>query len=45
MVFPIIWGTGKRLFADGDTVRLTLVDTRTFGSGVLLHTYQPAQRA
>lgn len=44
MVFPIIWGKGKRLFSDGDTLNLKLVDTKTFGSGVMTHTYQPAQK-
>jgi dihydrofolate reductase len=43
MVFPIVVGSGKRLFADGleETV-LRLVDTTTFGSGVVVLTYQPA---
>jgi dihydrofolate reductase len=41
MIFPIIWGKGKRLFPDGDTASLKLIDTKTFGSGVMTHTYQP----
>ncbi len=43
MIFPVVVGGGVRLFADdlAKTV-LTLVDTRTFSSGVVLLTYQPA---
>jgi dihydrofolate reductase len=45
MVFPIILGTGKRLFGDGsDTTVLRLVEAKTFSSGVVLLTYQPARR-
>ncbi len=43
MVFPAVVGSGKRLFADGsDTKVLRLVETKTFGSGVVILTYQPA---
>jgi dihydrofolate reductase len=39
MVFPIIVGSGKRLFEDGsETSVLRLVDTKTFGSGVVILT-------
>jgi hypothetical protein len=42
MVSPIVVGSGKRLFREGsDTKVLRLVETETFGSGVVL-TYQPA---
>ena len=42
MVFPIVLGSGKRLFRDGnDTKHLRLVETRPFSSGVVLLTYQP----
>jgi dihydrofolate reductase len=44
MVFPIVVGSGKRLFRDGsDTIVLRLVETKTFGSGVVV-TYQPAAK-
>jgi len=44
MVFPIVVGRGKRLFGDGiDTTVLELVDTKAFGSGVVVLTYRPAQ--
>lgn len=43
MVFPVVLGSGKRLFGDGvDTKVLRLVDTKAFGSGVVVLTYQPA---
>jgi dihydrofolate reductase len=40
-IFPLVLGTGKRLF--GDTyVPLELVEQRSLGAGVQLATYQPA---
>ena len=46
MVFPVVLGSGKRLFHDEiDTSHLRLVDTRTFGSGVVLLTYEPLKEA
>lgn len=42
MVYPVILGSGKRLFRDRiDTHHLRLVGSRTFGSGVVLLTYVP----
>jgi dihydrofolate reductase len=41
MVFPIVLGSGKRLFADtSETTRLALTESRTVGDGVLLLTYR-----
>jgi dihydrofolate reductase len=42
MVFPVVLGTGKRLFADGgDLVPLNLAETRQVGpDGVVILTYQ-----
>jgi dihydrofolate reductase len=43
MVHPIVVGSGKRLFEDGgDRKPLELVDSQTFGTGVLYLTYRPA---
>jgi dihydrofolate reductase len=42
MVHPIILGGGKRLF-EGDQRSLELVDSKTFATGVLYLTYEPAQ--
>jgi dihydrofolate reductase len=44
MVHPIVVGSGKRLFEDGsDQKALQLGDSKTFSTGVLYLTYQPAQ--
>jgi len=43
MVHPIVVGSGKRLFEEGgDQKALELVDSKTFGTGVLYLTYRPA---
>jgi dihydrofolate reductase len=43
MVFPIVVGSGKRLFEDDfETTVLELVETKTFGSGVVVLSYRPA---
>jgi class 3 adenylate cyclase/dihydrofolate reductase len=45
MVFPVVLGSGKRLFHDAtDVTHLQLVDTRNFASGVTVLTYRPADR-
>ena len=42
MVFPIVLGSGKRLFREErDISHLRLVETMAFGSGVVLLTYEP----
>ena len=42
-VFPIVLGSGKRLFRDVDGVRrLSLVDSKTTSTGGVLLTYRPA---
>jgi dihydrofolate reductase len=43
MVHPIVLGSGKRLFEDGvDREVLELVDSKTFGTGVVSLTYRPS---
>jgi dihydrofolate reductase len=44
MIFPLVLGSGKRLFGDGSgtTKALRLADTKTFASGVVVLTYEPA---
>lgn len=45
MVFPIVVGSGKRLFGDGlDTTILELVDTKVFDSGVVDLAYRPTEQ-
>ena len=42
MVFPVILGSGKRLFGEtADKTSLQLVSSRTVGDGVAILTYQP----
>jgi dihydrofolate reductase len=42
-VFPVFAGGGQRLFDGFDTTHLNLVDTTTFGSGIVVHTCSPEQ--
>jgi dihydrofolate reductase len=43
MVFPVVLGTGKRLFGEtSDKKPLRLVDSRVVGDGVAILTYEPA---
>ncbi len=45
MVFPVVLGSGQRLFGDGieETV-LELVGTDTFSTGVVVLSYRPAEK-
>src|SRR5437763_16930610 len=44
MVFPVVLGSGKRLFPDGDEKKaLKLVASKTIPSGVVVLTYQPSR--
>jgi dihydrofolate reductase len=44
MVFPVVLGSGKRLFKDNNEMKtLKLVDKKTFRSGAVELTYQPAK--
>jgi dihydrofolate reductase len=41
--YPVVLGSGKRLFGDGSVpAALRLVGTKTTGTGVVIHVYQPA---
>src|SRR6185312_5444710 len=43
LVFPVLIGTGKRIFADGTPpCELALVSTKSVGSGVIISTYKPS---
>jgi len=43
LVFPVLLGTGKRLFAEGTPPReLALVSTKAVSSGVIISTYKPS---
>ena len=44
MVFPVVLGSGKKLFPDSPDKRsLELVDTRAFSTGVQVNAYRPAE--
>jgi class 3 adenylate cyclase len=45
LLFPIVLGSGKKLFRDGDTRYMELVETRRFDSGVVLLIYRPRSDA
>ena len=43
LVFPVLLGTGKRIFAEGTPPReLALVSTKAAPSGVIISTYRPS---
>jgi len=44
LVFPLVLGSGLRLFKDGSKTALKLVETKTFSSGVVAHIYQPDRK-
>jgi dihydrofolate reductase len=45
-VFPIVLGTGKRLFAAvPDKLRLALRESRTVGNGMAILIYEPERAA
>lgn len=43
-VHPVVLGSGKRLFQDVHNTNLKLVNSKTFNTGVILLTYQPAKK-
>ena len=46
MVFPVLLGSGKRLFGNTSNKKtLRLVDSRVVGDGVAILTYQQAGKA
>lgn len=42
LVYPLVLGKGKRLFQEGATATLKLVDALSFSAGVVALIYQPA---
>jgi dihydrofolate reductase len=44
LVYPVVLGSGKRLFPDGLRVDLNLVESKPFPSGVVLMRYQPKKK-
>jgi len=43
LLYPVVIGTGKRLFKDGTKFGLKLISSDTFETGLVLLTYQPAK--
>ena len=43
LVYPVVLGSGKRLFKDASQTTLKLVDTKAFSSGVVLLSYVPGK--
>lgn len=41
LVYPVVVGKGRRLFDEGTTATLQLVDARSFSSGVVAMIYEP----
>jgi dihydrofolate reductase len=41
LVYPVVVGRGKRLFKEGTTATLKLVESQSFSSGVVALIYQP----
>ncbi|UQN05375.1 dihydrofolate reductase family protein [Deinococcus sp. QL22] len=41
MVFPVVLGSGKRLFSEGNRLALKLAVSKNLGAGVMLLIYQP----
>ena len=44
LVYPVVLGKGKRLFQEGITVTLNLVEARSLSSGVAALIYEPKQK-
>jgi dihydrofolate reductase len=44
LVYPVVLGSGKRLFGDANKATLRLIETRMFSSGVVLLRYQPNRK-
>jgi dihydrofolate reductase len=45
LVYPIVLGSGKRLFGEGSKTTLKLVESKPLGSGVMALVYQPDRKA
>lgn len=40
-IFPVLAGSGRRLIEGNDVTHLELIDSRRFGSGIVVNTYAP----
>jgi dihydrofolate reductase len=44
LVYPLVLGKGQRLFEEGTTATLNLVQAKSFSSGVAALVYEPARK-
>ena len=44
LVFPVILGSGKKVFPEGFHTGLKLMETKSFPTGVVLMRYQPDRK-
>jgi dihydrofolate reductase len=44
LVYPVVVGKGKRLFKEGTTVTLKLLESQSFSSGVVAVVYEPDRK-
>lgn len=44
LIYPLVIGKGRRLFEEGVTATLALVETRSFSSGVAALIYEPVRK-
>jgi dihydrofolate reductase len=44
LVYPVVIGKGQRLFEEGTTATLKLVETKSFSTGVVALIYEPARK-
>jgi dihydrofolate reductase len=42
LIHPLVLGSGRRLFNEGQATPLRLVDSKTTTKGVVIATYEPA---
>lgn len=43
LVYPLVLGSGIRLFSDGGDTKLRMVESKTFATGVVALTYEPVR--
>ncbi len=45
MIYPVVLGSGKRLFTEGNYATLKLVEVKPLSSGIILMRYEPDNKA
>ena len=44
LVYPVVVGRGKRLFNEGTSATLKLIESQSFSSGVVAIVYEPERK-